>query len=380
MTDRLQKRCLIVGAAAFVLCALGMALNSAEFYRGYLLGYLYWLAIALGSLAILMLQHLAGGVWGYLIQRILEAAARTLPLMALLFVPLLFGLRQLYSWARPDAAADHILHQKAIYLNIPFFLARAALYFAVWIILTLLLSKWSAERDRTGNPALTLRIRRLSAPGIALYVLTMTFAAIDWGMSLEPHWFSTIYGLVFVVGQTLATWAFVILAASWLAQREPLAGFARPGHFHDLGHFMLAFTVLWAYMSFSQFLIIWSANLPEEIPWYVHRAGGSWQAVAGLLLLFHFFVPFLLLLSRRAKRTMETLWKIAAAMLFMRFVDLFWLLIPAFHEEGVYVHWLYLAAPAAIGGIWIAAFLRQLKARPLLALHDPRLEGVTEHA
>jgi hypothetical protein len=208
----------------------------------------------------------------------------------------------------------------------------------------------------------------------------MSFAAIDWGMSLEPHWFSTIYGLKFIVGQALAAWTFVIVVTSRLARRKPLAGVVTPGNFHDLGNFTLAFTVLWAYIAFSQFLIIWSANLPEEIPWYVHRAGRSWQVVAGLLLLFHFFVPFLVLLSRRTKRNAETLWKVAAAMLFMRLVDLFWLIIPAFHEKGVYVHWLYLAAPVAIGGIWTAVFLRELKSRPLLAAHDPRIEGLVEHA
>jgi hypothetical protein len=375
------KTALIVGVAGFVACVLGAFMNTAEFYRSYLLGFLYWFAIALGSLAILMLQHLVGGVWGYVIQRVLEAASRTLPLMLVLFLPVLFGLRHLYIWAQPDVVAkDEILRHKELYLNVPFFLVRTALYFAVWIALTFLLNKWSVERDRSGASGMTLRIRRLSAAGIGLYVLTMTFAAIDWGMSLEPHWFSTIYGLLFVVGQGLATWAFVIVILARLAERPPLAGVVTPGHFHDLGNFLLAFTVLWAYIAFSQFLIIWSANLPEEIPWYVHRIQNSWQAVAFIVLIFHFFVPFLLLLSRRTKRQADMLVKVAALMLFMRLVELLWLVGPAFHAEGFYVHWMYVIAPIAIGGVWLAAFLRELKGRPLLPAYDERIAGVQEHA
>jgi hypothetical protein len=372
--DRVQRRSLIVGMVGLALCLAGAFLSREQFFRSYLLGYLFWIGIALGSCAIVMLHHLAGGAWGFVIRRLLESGARTLPLMAALFVPLLFGLHDLYLWARTqEVAGSELLRHKRAYLNTPFFLIRTAVYFAAWIGLAHLLNKWSGEQDQTSEPSPTRRLQSLSGPGLVVYGLTMTFASIDWVMSLEPEWFSTMYGIMFIVGQVLATMAFMIAVAVLLSDRRPLSDVASAAHFHDLGNLLLAFVMIWAYIAFAQFLIVWSGNLPEEIPWYLHRTQGGWQWIALLLAVFHFAVPFALLLSRGTKRRLRTLATVAGAIILMRLVDLFWLVVPAFHPAGPRLHWMDLAAPVGIGGIWIAAFLSHLKGRPLLPLHDPSL-------
>ncbi len=379
--DRIQHRSLIAGGVGLGLCLGGAFLSPEQFFRSYLVAYLFWTGIALGSFAIVMLHHLTGGGWGFVIRRLLEAGTRTLPLMAVLFVPLLFGLPDLYVWARPaEVASDPILQHKSLYLNIPFFLIRTAGYFAIWIGVTYFLNKWSVEQDRTAEPLLTRRLQVLSGPGLVLYGLTATFASIDWAMSLEPHWLSTIYGVMFIVGQVLATLALMIPMALLLADREPLSNVVSPAYLVDLGNFLLAFVMLWAYMAFSQYIVIWSGNLPEEIPWYLHRTTGGWQWIALFLIIFHFAVPFLLLLSRVTKRSVQMLSAVAAALIVARFVDLFWLVVPAFHHTGVHIHWMDLVAPIGIGGIWMWFFIWQLKGRSLLPLHDPRLAGILGHA
>ena len=379
--DRIQHRSLIAGGVGLGLCLGGAFLSPEQFFRSYLVAYLFWTGIALGSFAIVMLHHLTGGGWGFVIRRLLEAGTRTLPLMAVLFVPLLFGLPDLYVWARPaEVASDPILQHKSLYLNIPFFLIRTAGYFAIWIGVTYFLNKWSVEQDRTAEPLLTRRLQVLSGPGLVLYGLTATFASIDWAMSLEPHWLSTIYGVMFIVGQVLATLALMIPMALLLADREPLSNVVSPAYLVDLGNFLLAFVMLWAYMAFSQYIVIWSGNLPEEIPWYLHRTTGGWQWIALFLIIFHFAVPFLLLLSRVTKRSVQMLSAVAAALIVARFVDLFWLVVPAFHHTGVHIHWMDLVAPIGIGGIWMWFFIWQVKARSLLPLYDPRLAGILERA
>ncbi len=378
--DAIQHRALIVGLGGLALCLAGALLNSEQFFRSYLLAYLFWIGIALGSLAIVMLHHLVGGGWGSVIRRLLESGTRTLPLMALLFIPLLFGLHDLYIWARPEAvAADALLQHKGLYLNVPFFVVRSVLYFVAWIGAAIFLNRWSLEQDRTGEPALTRRLRLLSGPGLALYGLTVTFASIDWAMSLEPLWFSTIYGMLFIVGQGLTTLAFVIAATVLLADREPLSKVISPTHLHDLGNLLLSFIILWAYIAFSQYLIIWSGNLPEEIPWILRRTTGGWEWIGLFLVPLHFVLPFLLLLSRGTKRSARMLLRVALVVFLMRIVDLFWIVAPAFHPTGLAVHWMDLAALIGVGGIWIAVFVRQLKGRSLLPLHDPRLREAVHH-
>jgi hypothetical protein len=378
--DRARRRCLAVGVAALVVSVGGGFLNPPRFFQAYLFGYLFWVGIALGCLALLMLHHLAGGRWGFVIQRPLEAGVRTLPLLALLFVPILFGLKELYLWARPEAvAAEALLRHKQLYLNPPAFLFRAVVFFAVWIGVGALLTMLSGRRDQGAETLpLTRRMQVLSGPGLLLYGVTVSFAAIDWGMSLEPFWFSSVYGIIFIVGQNLAALAFVIVTVVLLSDRPPLRDAITPQQFHDLGNFLLAFVMLWAYIAFSQFLIIWSGNLPEEIPWYLNRMRGGWGVLAAILVAFHFLVPFLLLLSRSTKRRAKVLLLVAAGILAMRLLDLFWLTAPAFHPGGFSLHWMDLSLPVGLGGIWLAAYLSRLQRRPLLPEHDPRFAAVAE--
>ena len=379
--DLMQKRSLAVGLIAAVLCAGGALIFPPAFFRAYLSAYIFWIGIPVGCLALLMLHHLVGGRWGFMIQRVLEAAIQTLPLMALLFIPLVFGLSDLYPWARTEvAAADPLLQQKAAYLNIPFFVARAVAYFAVWIVLGRLLVTWSLRQDQSADDTLTLRLQRLSGPGLVLYGLTVSFAVIDWIMSLEPKWYSTIFGMIFMVSFGLAAMALAILATRFLESEKPLAQVVSPDRWHDLGNLLLALVMFWAYLNFSQFLLIWSENLAEEIPWYLHRIGGGWEWVAIALILFQFALPFVLLLSRNTKRDSRTLAAVAAAILFMHWLDILWMVVPSFYPARFHFHWLDIAAPVAIGGLWLAAFIGYLKARSLLPLHDPRFTELLEQA
>jgi len=373
--DRFRRLSLLAGAAALALSALGFVLSPDQFFRSWLVAFVFWNGVALGSMAICMLHHMTGGAWGLVIRRILEAASRTFPLTALLFLPLLAGIPKLYSWAQPGQE----LHEKALYLNVPFFAGRAVFYFAAWIVLAWLLNKWSLAQDQAGAEPWHTRLQLLSGGGLLVYGFTVTFSSVDWVMSLDPHWFSTIYGILFMGGQGVAALGFVIAVVVLVARHKPLAGIITPKHLHDLGKLLFAFIMLWAYFAYSQFLITWSANLPEEIPWYIRRMQGGWQWVAVALLGFHFVLPFLLLLSRGAKQNYRVLLAVAVLIIVMRLVDLFWLAAPDFHQSGLQVHWLDLTVPIGAGGLWLWAFFTQLKNRPLVPVHDPMLEEALAH-
>jgi hypothetical protein len=369
---------LIVAGVGLVISIGGAFLNVEQFWQSYLLAFLFWLEIGLGCLAIAMLHHLVGGRWSFLIRRFMEAGASTLPLMALLFIPLLFGLPSLYRWLDAETVANSdLLQQKSAYLNLPFFIARSVFYFAVWIGLAYLLQRWSTAQDQTGNPALAIRLRRLSSIGLILYILTATFAAYDWMMSLEPEWFSSIYGLLFIAGQILAALALAVIGLRYLSTREAgrqkIAGADWANYFNDLGNFLLGFVMIWAYFSFSQYLIIWSANLPEEAIWYYHRSQGGWQWVGMFLIAFHFALPFFLLLSRLIKRRARLLTGLAILIFLIRIVDLYWLVVPALHPDGIHFHWLAVILFITLGGAWAAVFFQGLASRPLLSLSDPQM-------
>ena len=371
--DKLQQRALIVGGVGLILCVVGAFVSTEQFFRSYLFGFLFWIGLPLGSLAILLLHHLVGGPWGFSIRRILESGIRTIPLMAILFIPILFGIHSLYEWSHTEVVKnDAILLHKAGYLNTTFFIVRSAIYFGIWIGVSFLVNRWMRRLEKSGGPVVTAGLQNFSAIALVLYFLTMTFASFDWAMSLEPHWFSTIYGVIFIVGQALATFAFSIAVLVVLVERNPqLKELILPGYFHDLGNFLFAFMLLWAYVSISQFLIIWSANLPEETPWYYYRAHGGWGAVPIILAFFHFVVPLFLLLMRKVKRTPKLLARVALLIIAMRIVEIFWLVAPAFHREGFHIHWLDIVAPIAIGGIWLGFFLRQFKGESVLPLNAP---------
>jgi hypothetical protein len=375
------RRALIVGAGAALVSA-GAAFTIPEpFFRAYLVGYLFWLGISLGCLALLMIQHLYFGSWAVVIRRLLEAGARTLPLMAVLFLPLLAGIPHLYEWSHPEAVQhDPILQDKAAYLNVPFFLWRAAGYFAIWLLLAYLLPRWSRQQDqRRGDDVVGRRMRVASGPGIAIFVLTATFASVDWVMSLEPHWYSTIYGALFMAGQALAAMSFAIAAVVLLRTREPLASAVSPAHLHDLGKLLLTFVMVWAYFAFSQFLIVWSGNLPEEIPWYLRRLRGGWQWIGLLIVVGQFFLPFVLLLSRSIKRDSRILVRVALLVVALRLVDSAWLVVPAFEHGVASVLLLTLVTAAAVGGLWLATFTFALSRQPLLPLGDPHLSEALAH-
>lgn len=378
--DRIQSKALIVGGVGTLLLLMGAMTSTQQFFQSYLFGFLFWMLFALGCLGILLLHHLVSGGWGHVIQRMTESGARTLPFMALLFVPVLIGLHELFPWSNHHVVeASHVLHKKEAYLNIPFFLARAAVFFIFWSGVAFLLTKWSRTQDQTGDATLTRKIRTLAGPALVFFVLTATLAGVDWMMSLEPEWYSTIYGMHFIVGAALSTLALCIIVVRVLSDHKPFSDILTTRHYHHLGNLLFAFTILWAYMSFSQYLIIWSGNQVDDNFWYIRRLGAGWQSIGTLLLVGHFFVPFFLLLSRKAKRVIHTLAIIAGWILIMRLVDLFWLIMPAFNEHQLTIHWLNIVAPIAIGGIWIGLFVWQLKGQPLLPLHDPRFNERAEN-
>ena len=421
--DRLRRPAVLASLAGAVLLLLGLLVHrghgGSAFFQSYLFAYVFWTGLALGCFGLLMLQHLVGGAWGAVIQRPLEAGARLLPLMALLFLPLLLGMWTLYEWLDPAWREAHAgMSFKLWYLSAGGFVVRTVIYFVVWTVLVFVLNRWSAEQDRTGaagppgsGRVLGRTMQLFSGPGLVLYVVTVSLAAVDWVMSLTPDWYSTIFGLLFVVGQVLGTLAAMVALLSLLTRSRPLAGVLSIGHFHDLGNLMLAFVMLWAYVHFSQFLIIWSGNLAEETPYYYARTRTGWKYVALVLVIFHWLLPFVLLLWRRTKRNPGALAVVAVWVLVMRLVDLMWVIGPSFGGQGPHGHgsyagaeaaahgavqatqaatqavqsshgahpagwwhvWMYPAAAAAIGGVWVLAFVWQLKRRPLLPLNDARL-------
>jgi hypothetical protein len=389
---RLQQRALIVGAIALIAGAVGAVTNLDQFFLSWLIGFLFCLSLTLGCLALLMLQHLSGGQWGMVGRRVFEAGSRMLPVVALLFVPLLFGLPKIFLWARPEAvSASHILQQKVAYLNFSFFVARAVIYFLFWLLCVTLLNKWSAQQDRgeAVSKADSVRFRKVSAPGLLFLVITVTFASVDWVMSLEPEWFSTIFGLLTIAGYGLTALAFATIVLAAIDRERPAGSLLAPRHFHDFGKLLLAFTMLWAYLSFSQFLIIWSGNLPEEIPWYIARIRGGWGVVAIALVVGHFFIPFTLLLSADLKKRSATLQKVAAWILAMRLIDLIWYVSPSFrhmapegagtHAPLLPMHWMDIAIPVGLMGVWVFLFVRQLRSRPLFPVNDPYLKEAFAH-
>ena len=370
------QRSLIVGVV-FGLIALILAfLRPEQFFRAYLLGFMCWLGVSLGSMAILMIRHLTGGGWGMVIRRILGAAMRTLPLLALLFIPIILGMHKLYIWAQPlDQIADKHLreHLKDItktYLTTNGFVIRAIFYFAIWNLLSYLLSHWSRQTDRAGAPDNTERFKAVAGPGLILYGFTISFAAIDWVMSLDPSWISTIFGLVILIGEVLSAMCFAVVVERILFNYKPMSEMLSPDFVHDHGKWMLTFVMVWAYFNYSQWLIIWAGNLPSEITYYMRRLNGGWGYVGLFIVIFHFAIPFGTLLSRPFKRNIRKLVWLAVWLMLMRYLDLFWIIEPNF-STTFHVTVADIVVPFAIGGFWLAYFFRNLGSLPLLPLYDP---------
>jgi hypothetical protein len=383
---QIGQRSLVIGIVASVI-AIGLGFtNPKVFLRGYLVSYMDWLGICLGSMVILMVRHLTGGGWGMVIRRILGAAMRTVPLMAVLFIPIIFGMRKIYPWAMPleeienPTVREHLQHNQFVtsgYLNWQGFIIRAVIYFAIWNLLSYLLTRWSKQQDTPPVRDNSLRFKAVSGPGIILYAFTISFAAIDWVMSLDPSWISTIYGLLFVAGELIAALCFAVVIERILFKYKPMSQLLRPDFVHDHGKFMMTFIMVWAYFSFSQWLIIWSGNLPDEITWYLRRLNGGWGFVGLFLVLFQFCVPFALLLSRSLKRDITRLVWLAAWLVVVRYIDLFWLVEPNF-STVFHVTWADLLIPFAMGGLWLAFFCHNLSSKPLLPAYDVYAKQVLE--
>lgn len=386
---RWARNSLTVGVVFMVLSVIGWFLKPALFYRSWLVAFLFWLGMTLGSLALIMIQYVSGGNWGRVGRRFWEAAASNIWLMAICFVPIALGMKYLFSWTQPDAinwlpGASQKLHY---YLNTPFFFVRAGIYFLGWWLLYRFLLSWS-KKEEAGltTPAQFVRVQNVSGFGIVFYAVTITFASIDWAMSLKPDWWSTVWGMLFMVGEVLTAFCFTIWLLVKLAPVEPLSRMFKIDYLHDFGKLMFTFVVLWAYLSFSQWLIIWSGNLLSEIRWYLMRLNGGWQYFGTFLIFVHFVFPFSLLLSRNLKRQGSRVVRIALLLLFMRFVDLFWYTAPTFYPgDGVAFRdfgWvdgvMYAICPLAMGGIWLFFFFNRLQKRSLLPVNDPHFVEMLE--
>jgi len=388
--ERLQKRAMLIGVVFGVAALIGAAVSTEQFFRSYLLAYMVWLGTSLGGLALLMLQYLTKGNWGFVLRRQFEAASRNLPLMAVLFIPLAIAIwnHRLWPWLSQLSAEDAKMAKFQSYLTVNGMLGRAVLYFAVWIGLMAILNRWGLRQDTVDEPDLprSRRFQTLCGPGFILYAFSMTMAATDWVLSLDAHWFSTMLGLIYLVGQGLNCMTFCIMLTNRLKDYEPVSGIMKPLFWHDLGNLLLAMTMLFAYLSFGQFLIIWSGNLPEEINWYLNRFSGGWGVVIVALVLFHFAVPFFALLMKAVKKYPHRLVWVAALMFFMRYVDQFWYIMPNFPamaglpatQKHFTYTWLDLVVPVAMGGIWVSAFCSQLRKRPLYPVHDLLWPEVTK--
>ncbi len=387
----LRTLALGVGGIATVAVAVGAYFNTEQALRSWLLGFIFWGGLCFGSIGVLMLQYLTGGAWGVMIRRIVEAGSRTLLLVALLFVPIAVGVytHNIYEWTHM-APTEHAIEARGPYLTTWFWILRSVIYFAIFGVMVYLLNKWGADQDKApdveSSRLILERASRFSGPTMVIYALVVTFAVVDWIMTLDPHWFSTIWGLLFVAGWGLSTFCFSVTILAYLLDKSPMSGILGKRHFHDLGKLMLALVMVWAYFNFSQFLIIWSGNLPEETTWFLTRMKGAWGYIGVGLILFHFAFPYLLLLKRDLKRQASLLASIAMFILFMRLVDVYYQIGPTFRvspgivEQGAFMlSWMDFVAPIAIGGIWLWWFFGQLMARPIVPANDPYFEEAIEH-
>jgi hypothetical protein len=372
---RAQTPALIAGIIGLVGCAAGFFMAGEEFYRAWLSPFIFWFLIAAGALAVLMLQYTTGGEWGVMIRRPLGAAARTVPLFLLFGLPLMLGLSHVYVWADPEVVArDHHIAAKQLWLNPMGWGIRAIVYFALWALWAWRLRVLSNEFAKTRSPYTELSRRKWAASGLLMIVLTLTLASVDWVMSLEPLWYSSMFGIAFTIGAGLSAFAFVTFLLTLLAPTPAMQDVVKPSHFRDLGNLMLAFTMLWAYTNFSQFLLIWYGNLKEETPYYLKRMHGAWGWMAAILILFHFFLPFFMLLMRSIKDRPRTIAVVTVIILVMRFIDVYWLVAPAHYGEHFHFSWITPFAFLAIGGLWLWAFIWQLKGQTIIPIHETWVE------
>jgi len=380
-----------IGGIATLVWAVGTYLNVEQGLRSWLLGWIFWGGIGIGSLGLLMLQYLTGGAWGVVGRRFFEAGSRTLTLIIVLFIPIAAGLAtgRLYEFTHLSKVDDPVMAHRGWYMEPGWWIGRSAIYFAIFLVLTYLLNKWSAEQDKTNDfesaNGLLARASRFCGPTLVVYALVVTFAVVDWMLMLDPHFFSTMWGLLFVAGWALSCLCFMVTVLAALADKAPMNRILGKRHFHDFGKLMLALVMVWAYFNFSQFLIIWSGNIPEETTWYIRRMHGGWGVIGVGLVIFHFAFPFLVLLQQDFKRKWKWLSILAIFLLVARLLDMFYIIGPSDRmQAGIdpmnfYVNWLDFVAPIAVGGLWVWYFFGELLKRPIVPIKDPYLENAIHH-
>ncbi|MDB6056857.1 MAG: hypothetical protein JWO95_701 [Verrucomicrobiales bacterium] len=373
--SRFQMISLVIGLIAVVASVFGAFTNTKQFFFSYLFGFLFWLGLSMGCFAVSMLHQLTGGRWGWPSRRFLEAGFMVLPLMLILFIPIFFGLHYLYPWARPEeVSTEKVLFARRAYENGLWYIVRQVAFLLVLIGLATRIRVWSVRQDATTDALPTRRARFISGPGLVIYALLGTFASIDWIMSLESHWYSTMFGVIVLIGQILTAFCFSVIMVSVFKDEPSIRATLTKTQYHQLGNLLLAFVLFWTYISFGEFLIIYSGDLPHELEWYLHRIAGDWKVVLITVAAFHFFIPFFLLLFRALKKHATPLTTLAVVLFIMRIVHTYWLVMPAFHRDGLQVSWMDFTAPLGIGGLWFAFFLSRLKSAPLVPRNDPGLQ------
>ena len=374
--NNIGKIALIIGIIFLLISAVGYFQDSTQFFLNYMTSFFFWLSIALGAMFFTMLHHITNAHWSTVLRKISEAIAGNMPLMLILFIPILFGIHELFHWSHPEAvAADELLQKKSPYLNVPFFLIRALVYFTVWIVFSYLLRKVSAQQDQMPSEALTAKMKRISAPGIILFALTITFASFDWLMSLDAHFFSTIFGVYIFSGAFLGFLTFMMILISYLRKNNMLRDTVTVEHYHDLGKLAFGFIIFWAYMAFSQYFLIWYTNLPEENYWFLYRWDNSWEVVGMILIFGHFIFPFLALITRAAKRSIGFMTFMSVWILIMHFFDLYWIVLPTHHQTGMHVTLFDFASFIGIGGLFVWFTMRNLSTSNLVPIKDPAFEN-----
>ena len=374
-----NKSSLIVAAIGIVTSVVAYFVNSPQFYHSYLTAYMFWFTIVLGGLFFTMLHHISGAVWSTVLRRLSETIMITIPIMAILFLPVILGMHDLYHWSHLDAVAeDELLQKKEAYLNAVFFTIRAIVYFSIWFLLAWNLYKTSLKQDKGHDEKYSKKMTKISAPGMVIFALTITFASFDWLMSLDPHWYSTIYGLYVYAGSFLSFMAFLIIIGLALRKKGLLTDIITIEHYHDIGKFLFGFTIFWGYMAFSQYFLIWYANIPEETIWYIHRWEGNWSILTMVLVFGHFVLPFMVLMLRSVKRNFTTLKIIAYWILLMHFIDIYWLVFPTFSKHGFVFSWIDIATFLAVGGIFLWYFWYKYFGAAMVTINDPKLQKSME--
>ncbi|MBC8216082.1 MAG: hypothetical protein H8E64_06185 [Candidatus Marinimicrobia bacterium] len=365
-----------IGVLALILSAVGYLTNAGQFFHSYLVSFAFWVTLGLGGMFFTMLHHLTSSTWSTVFRRISETVTKILPLLFIFFIPIMLGgIHELYHWSHADVIAnDELLQKKSGYLNEVFFIIRTVLYFLIWFFFATKLYTLSILQDTSDDASLTQRMLKFSSAGMILFALTISFAAFDWLMSTDAHWYSTIFGVYIFAGSYLAILTFLVLASHFLQGNGILNKEITVEHFHDLGKLLFGFIIFWAYIAGSQYFLIWYANIPEETIWFLHRWEGSWKPMSQFLMFGHFVIPFIILVFRASKRNLSVLKTMAAWILFMHYVDIYWIVMPTFHQHGVHFSWMDLTTFLGIGGIFISLFWRQFSAKPVVPVNDPTLQ------